>query len=69
MCAIKEVIRLTYIESAEKGLILEKICWSMIRLFQELITEQHKLNYEDFREFSRENREQRILYEDRMRKL
>jgi hypothetical protein len=41
----------------------------MIRLFEELISEQHKTNYNDFKSYSQEIKEERELYDDRMKKL
>jgi hypothetical protein len=32
---------------------MEKAIWSFVRLFEELIQAQHKLNYEEFKESSK----------------
>lgn len=39
--AWKQLIRLTYIESYEKGILFEKILYSMLRLFSNIIEQEH----------------------------
>lgn len=50
LCAWKEMIRLFYIESAEKALLVEKLFYSMIRLFGGMISQQQDM----FRQWKRE---------------
>lgn len=41
MITWKELIRLTYVESHDKGLLMEKLLYSMLRLFNQMISQQH----------------------------
>lgn len=69
ICVWKEIIRLTYIESEEKGLIVEKMWYSMLRLFWGLISEQQALARSYQKESEAEHEQIKKLMEHRMEEL
>lgn len=69
MCVWKEIIRLTYIEAEEKGLIVEKMFYSLLRLFSGLISKQQELCRSYEKSIVVENSDIRKMMEDRMENL
>lgn len=54
ICGLKEYIRLTYVDSIDRAALLEKLLWSFVGTFDGLMETQHRINYQQFRDHSRD---------------
>jgi hypothetical protein len=69
ICALKEYIRLTYVDSIDRAALLEKMLWNFIATFDRIMEMQHRVNYEQFKEHRNQFAEFKNLFEHREQTL